>query len=220
MDTGSLIVIEGADGAGKATQTKLLVERLRAEGKRVETLDFPRYVDNHFGRLIREVLDEHDTLFVDLPPKVASVLTAADRFESKAQLTAWLSEGAVVILDRYASSNMLHQGAKVIDPTARQSFLDWLNHMEHEIFGIPKPDLVIYLNVPTTERQRLLFADLSRQTVDAAERSHDHQFAADACATELIERFQWYEIICVAGGALRPIESIHEDVYREVRAIL
>jgi len=213
---GNIIVIEGADGAGKATQTKLLVERLRTAGVAVETMDFPQYTNNHFGRYVRELMDTEGELFLELPAKIVSTLMAADRFESKSIIENWVEEGKTVVLDRYVSSNMLHQGAKVIDPTERQAFLEWLAIMEHQIFGVPKPDKTIYLSVPAKERQTLIFADSTRQTVDAAEQSAEHQLAADACAQELIEMFGWTEITCFEAGSLRSRESIHDDIYQAV----
>ena len=115
---GKLIVIDGGDGAGKATQAALLVKQLRADGHAVETLDFPQYTQNTFGELIRECLDGKRGDFMAVDPRIASTLYAADRFESKPRLEQWLSEGKVIILDRYVSSNMMHQGAKIDDPEA------------------------------------------------------------------------------------------------------
>src|SRR6056297_3551024 len=112
---GKLIVIEGADGAGKATQTKLIAERLHGEGKQVETMEFPRYQNSFFGAYIKEWLDETHGNFVDLDPRLAAILFAGDRYEARDELTGWLEEGKCVVLDRYVSANMLHQSAKITD---------------------------------------------------------------------------------------------------------
>ena len=110
---GNFLVIEGSDGAGKATQTDLLVKRLRDEGRRVKTIDFPRYRDNHFGKLLRDCLDGKHGDFLKLDPRITSLVYAADRFESSKQIRRWLEEGADVVADRYVSANMLHQGSKI-----------------------------------------------------------------------------------------------------------
>src|SRR5690606_12245312 len=142
--------------AGKATQTALLVKRLKREGHSVRTYDFPQYEDNFFGRLIGECLAGQHGDFPTLDPYIASVLYAADRFESKAKLERWLQEGRVVVLDRYVSANQIHQGGKTLDPKKRKRFLEWLDRMEFGVFGLPRPDLVLYLDVPYEVSQRLL----------------------------------------------------------------
>ena len=122
-NAGKLIVIEGGDASGKETQAKLLAERLTAAGKNVQLLDFPQYDENQIGGLIRECLDGKRGNFMSIDARIASVLFAADRFESKAKIEAWLDSGAIVILDRYTSANMLHQGAKIADATERACLL-------------------------------------------------------------------------------------------------
>jgi len=110
---GKLIVIDGGDGAGKATQTKLLIERLQADGHQVESMDFPQYTKNTFGQLLRTCLDGYCNDFMNTDPRIVSTIYAADRFESKPQLDAWLEAGQIVVLDRYVSSNMMHEGGKI-----------------------------------------------------------------------------------------------------------
>lgn len=220
---GKLIVIDGGDGAGKATQTGLLVERLRAEGHSVETLDFPRYTQNTFGALIRECLDGTRGDFMALDSRVVSTLFAADRFESKGQLEAWLRAGKVIILDRYVSSNMLHQGARLHDVDELETFLDWLDHVEHTIFGVPRPDLIVYLDVEWQLRLALKQQAVSEQKhgetigIDVAEADHAHQERVEARArTITASRNQWQTVTCVESGQLRPRADIHEDVYQIV----
>lgn len=120
---GKLIVIDGGDGAGKATQVSLLVKRLRDEGHKVETLDFPQYTQNHFGKLLRQCLDGKRGDFMAVDARIASTLYAADRFETKPRLEQWLQEDKIVVLDRYVSANMMHQGAKIDDPEKLEDFL-------------------------------------------------------------------------------------------------
>lgn len=120
--SGKLIVIEGADGAGKATQVKMLAERLKSEGVPIETLEFPNYEDTFFGAYIKEWTDEKYGSFVDLDPRLSSILFAGDRFEIRDKLIGWLEEGKHVVTDRYVTANMLHQGAKIDDIEKEEPF--------------------------------------------------------------------------------------------------
>src|SRR3990167_6836927 len=119
MKKGKLIVLDGTDGSGKATQTKILQARLKKEGYRVQTLDFPQYEKNFFGGLIGECLAGEHGDFVSIDPYIGSTLYAADRFESKDKIMRWLRAGCVVVLDRYVSSNQIHQGGKITDAKKR-----------------------------------------------------------------------------------------------------
>ena len=112
MKRGKLIVIDGTDGSGKATQVDLLVEALKKEGRKVKVVDFPEYYSNFFGKFVGHCLSEQHYNFVSVHPKIASVLYAADRFEGKGKIEKWLKEGYTVVANRYASSNQIHQGGK------------------------------------------------------------------------------------------------------------
>lgn len=223
--TGKLIVIDGGDGAGKATQTKLLVERLVAEGHQVETMDFPRYENNTFGKLIRRCLDGHHGDFIGTDARIASPLYALDRYESSSELRGWLDAGKVVILDRYVSSNMMHQGAKMRDEAELMEFLEWLDHIEHGVLSIPRPHKIIYLDVPHHVRS-ILKARAAKEgkhggRLDQAEKDQAHQIAAEAQARAIVSRLNdWEAVACCEGVELRPIEDIHEDIYRVVSQVL
>ena len=141
---GKLIVIEGIDKSGKATQTRFLVRRLKKEGKRVASVSFPEYKSNLFGKLIKEALAGEHGDFLSLDPFIASTLYAADRYESKEKIEAWLSAGYTVVLDRYVSSNQIHQGGKIRNMRKRVAFLSWLEKVEYGIFRLPKPNITFY----------------------------------------------------------------------------
>ncbi len=225
--SGTLIVLDGADGAGKATQTRLLVDRLSAEGYVVHTLDFPQYTQNHFGRLLRECLDGKRGDFIATDPRIASTLYAADRYESSATIREWLESGAVVILDRYVSSNMLHQGAKIFDEEELSNFLTWLDAMEHGIFAIPRPDVIVYLDVPFAVRKKLKAEAIAagkhgaEVKVDQAEANDQHQQDSEENAKRLVALHnEWRTVVCVDGETLLTREAIHEQVYETVKPIL
>lgn len=223
---GRLIVIDGTDGSGKATQVRLLRERLARDGVRVQAIDFPQYRENHFGRLIRECLDGKHGDFLSVSPRIASVLYAADRWECSQKIARWLDDGYTVIADRYVSANQIHQGAKIHDEEARREFLAWLDRMEYDTFKIPRPDAVFFLDVPTRISSVLLVkksAEVSKWdsstkgAVDLAESDAAHQEHARESALRLIaEGNVWHRIECVAGDTLLPAEIIAERVYAQV----
>lgn len=219
--TGKLIVIDGGDNVGKATQADLLMRRLVTEGVAVGKLDFPRYSQNTFGHLLQDCLKGQCGDFMQLHPKIAATLFAADRFESKKELETWLEEERVVVLDRYVSANMLHQGAKIDDPDEREEFLRWLDHVEYEIFGMPRPDLTVYLEVPPEESQKLLeyVVEIGAHEADVAEKDRTHQRKVAECANYLRQsRDKWATIQCLdAEGKLRTREDIHEELYKLVK---
>ncbi|TXH00370.1 MAG: thymidylate kinase [Candidatus Moraniibacteriota bacterium] len=229
MKKGKLIVIDGSDGSGKATQTRLLIARLSKEGYTVKTLDFPQYEANFFGKLIGECLTGEYGDFIAIDPHLGSVLYAADRFESKPKIEGWLKKGYVVVLDRYVSSNQIHQGGKIMNPKRQNEFLTWLDQMEHGIFGLPRPDLIVYLDVPTAISQSLLRAEdqkqkkvyMKRRKTDLAETNVIHQAASRANALKLVKKLNhWTKIDCVRQGVLLSREQIAEKVWQGVVKIV
>ncbi len=215
-----IIVIDGGDNVGKATQADLLMRRLASEGISVGKFDFPRYTQNTFGHLLQDCLAGEHGDFMALDPKITATLYAADRYESKKELMQWIEEGRLIICDRYVSANMLHQGAKIEDADKREEFLKWLDHVEHEIFGMPRADLTIYLNVPPEKSEKLLeyVVGIGAKTADVAESDLGHQEKVSACAQYLsTSRDQWTTVECMEGEQLRDREDIHEEVYEVVR---
>ena len=146
MKLGKFIVIEGVDGSGKATQVRLLTEALIAKGLKVKKIDFPRYGEKSAGP-IEEYLSGNYGSANDVGPYRASVFYAIDRYALSFQIRKWLSEGNVVIADRYIASNIGHQGGKIKSKAKRKEYLKWLYDLEYGIFKIPKPDLTIILKV-------------------------------------------------------------------------
>ena len=146
---GKLIVFEGTDGSGKATQTKLLFERLEREGKAVRRLTFPRY-DKDSSMLVHMYLGgEFGSNPGDVNAYAASTFYAVDRYaSSKEDWGAWYENGGLLVTDRYTTSNAVHQTSKLPEGE-RKAYLDWLFHFEYKLMGLPRPDLVIYLDLPT-----------------------------------------------------------------------
>lgn len=222
---GKLIVIDGSDGSGKATQTKLLYERLKKEGIPVHTLDFPRYENNMMGKLIGECIAGAHGDFLHSDPYVASVLYAADRFESKVHIERWLAVGELVVLDRFVSANQIHQGGKITDAKERKKFLAWLERMEHGVFELPKPDLTIYLSMPIGFSIQLLQnaapkkrGYLKKGVRDTVEMDLQYLQNAQKSAELLMkENRGWHKILCAEGSTILSRDIIHEKVYECVK---
>ncbi|MEI7513134.1 MAG: deoxynucleoside kinase [bacterium] len=221
MKKGKLIVIDGTDGTGKQTQTKLLLERLLGEGRTSHSLDFPQYTQNVAGRLLYEALKENKHGdFLAVSPKIASVVYAFDRMESSPQIKEWLDSGAVVILDRYVTSNQIHQGGKIADHEKRKEFIKWLDVLEYGVAKLPRPDVVFYLNVPVEVSLRLIHERAEREgsQPDQAESSEQHLRESQERALSIMSEYPQVEIIdCSENGQIKSREAIHELIYQALQ---
>lgn len=225
---GKLIVIDGTDGSGKATQVSLLVARLKKEGKKVEMLDFPEYYQNFFGKFIGHCLSEQYYNFLNVHPKIASVLYAADRWESKAKLEKWLLDGKIVIANRYVSANQIHQGGKIKSPKKRAEFIKWLDEMEYKVFKIPRPDITIYLSLPISislklieERNSKMKREYLKKHKDVHE--NDVEFLENSRKSALslpkiLKNF--VKIECADRGGIMTREEIHEMIYEKIKKVI
>jgi dTMP kinase len=152
---GVFIVIDGTDGSGKATQTELLVKKIRQSKRKVAYIDFPQYGERS-AAMVEDYLNGKYGSADEVGPYRASLFFASDRFAASFKISKWLSEGQVVIANRYTSSNMGHQTGKIKGKAARDKFLNWLKELEFKIFAIPKPDLTILLYLdPEIGQQRV-----------------------------------------------------------------
>jgi dTMP kinase len=225
---GKFIVIDGTDGSGKATQTKLLVSRLKENGHKIKTIDFPQYKKNVFGKMVGRYLSGEFGSASEVNPYLASTLYAADRFEAKDKILKWLKSGYIVIADRYASSNQIHQGGKIKDNEERKTFLDWLEIMEYQVFKIPKPDGIIYLDVPLKFTVNLLKekkAQAKKQYLkgmkDIHENDLEHLQDAKESAIKLVKSLNnWTRIDCVKNNKLMSIKEIHSVVWNKLKKII
>ena len=208
---GKLIVIEGTDGSGKSTQFKILTQRLLQEGKAFKTLVFPQYSEPS-SALIRMYLGgEFGSNPSDVNAYAASAFYAVDRYASfKKDWGKWYDEGGLIVSDRYTTSNAVHQASKET-PENRPAFLKWLYEFEYEKLGMPRPDLTIYLDVPTA------FTDQLMRTREAATNTkadiHEQDLGYLATCREMgraaAEYYGWYIIHCVKDDQIRSIEDIH-----------
>jgi dTMP kinase len=231
---GKLIVIDGTDGSGKATQTTLLVERLQREGHRVKTLSFPTYGTRSCKGVELYLRGELGTP-EDVGPYLAAMLFAHNRAHEVGQMRTDLESGTHYVLDRYASANAGHQGGKIKDTHERERFLRWVFELEFDIFKIPKPDVTILLHVPAAMGQRLVLRKAQRGYLngaaqDAHEADLEHLEAAERAYLFAARQLQgWVTIECARPGAaadaapeqaLLSIQEIHEQVHTIARQLL
>ena len=213
---GKLIAIEGIDGSGKQTQMRLLAHELEARGNRVLATGFPQY-GSWFGKMVGQFLNGDFGPLDSVDPHFTALLYAGDRFECKAPIVAMLEAGGVVLADRYIASNLAHQTARSA-PEKRAEFRAWIEHLEYEIYGLPKEDLVLYLRLPPSQAQILIAKKSERQYTDA---THDilesnivHLQDAADIYDELSRRANWRTVECFDADkqAIRPAEEIDADI--------
>ncbi len=219
---GKLIVIEGTDGSGKSTQFRLLTERLAQEQTPFRKIVFPRY-DQPSSSLIRMYLGgEFGTKPSDVNGYAASAFYAVDRFASyKQDWGQYYEAGGLILSDRYTTSNAVHQAVKE-PPENRGEFLGWLYEFEYEKLGLPRPDLTVYLDVPTDFTERLLRhreADTNTKA-DIHEKDMQYLSSCREAGRAAAQFYHWTVIQCTRDGAMRSIEDIHEEIYRHVKACL
>lgn len=212
---GKLIVIEGTDGSGKSTQFKKLTQRLTEEGKLFKTLVFPQYSEPS-SALIRMYLGGE---FGDKPSDVnayaASAFYAVDRYASfQKDWGKWYREGGLIVSDRYISSNAVHQTSKE-KPENREAFLQWLYEFECDKLGMPKPDLTIYLDVPTAFTEKLMRHREAETNTHADIHEQDMSYLATCreMGRTAAKFYGWNVIQCVDQDQMRSIEDIHQEIY-------
>ena len=219
---GKLIVIEGTDGSGKSTQFKLLSERLEKENHPFRRLVFPRYQEES-SALIRMYLGgQFGTNPSDVNAYAATAFFAVDRFASyKQDWGKWYEDGGLVISDRYTTSNAVHQASKETGEKQAE-FLKWLYEFEYDRLGLPRPDVVIYLDMPTDCSERLMRHREAETNTKADIHEQDLAYLATCRQTgrTAAEYYGWKVVTCVRDGQMRSIEDIHEELYRHVIACL
>lgn len=219
---GKLIVIEGTDGSGKSTQFRKLTERLEQEGHAFKTLVFPRYAEPS-SALIRMYLGgEFGTHPSDVNAYAASSFYAVDRYASyKQDWGQWYENGGLIVSDRYTTSNAVHQTSKE-SPEKQGDFLKWLYAFEYDKLGLPCPDLIIYLDVPTSFTEKLMRRREQETNTQADIHEQDMQYLATCreSGRTAAKYYGWNIIRCVKDDEMRSIEDIHEEIYRLVKSCL
>ena len=219
---GKLIVIEGTDGSGKSTQFKLLSQHLQDDQVAFKHLVFPRYSEES-SALIRMYLGgQFGTKPSDVNAYAASAFYAVDRFASyKMDWGNWYEDGGVVLSDRYTTSNAVHQASKEPEEK-REQYWKWLYEFEYEQMGLPRPDLTIYLDVPTDFTEKMMRRREQATNTQADIHEKDMQYLATCRQTgrSAAAYYGWTVIDCVKDGAMRSIEDIHNQIYQLVKKCL
>ncbi len=220
--SGKLIVLEGTDGSGKATQARMMGQRLQREGIAFREIDFPRY-GNPFAEPANLYL--HGALGSepgDVNAYASSVLFAVDRFASyKEDWGTFYEQGGVVIANRYTPSNAVHQASK-LPAGERREYLDWLFDLEYRRLGLPAPDLVVYLDLPTELSEQMLRRRESATGTQADIHEQDEEYLRSCRmnARDIAHDLGWTVIHCDREGAVRTVEDIHEEIWQQVRRYL
>ena len=216
---GKLIVLEGTDGSGKSTQFRRLAQRMADENREFETLVFPQY-DQPSSSLIRMYLGgEFGKKPTDVNPYAASSFYAVDRYASFRKVWgSYYEQGGLILSDRYTTSNAVHQASKEPEEK-RGDFLQWLYDFEYNKLGLPRPDLVIYLDVPTAFTEKMLRSREAKTNTHADIHEQDMQYLATCreMGRAAAAFYGWTVIQCVEDGKMRSIEDIHAEIYRHVQ---
>lgn len=222
--TGKLIAIEGIDGSGKRTQVELLEKALVANRHAVYSTGFPQY-DSWFGKMVGQFLNGDFGALESVDPHFSALLYAGDRFEAKFRLETALNQGKIVLADRYIGSNLAHQTARA-SAADRPAFISWIEHLEYNIYNLPRETLVLYLRVPPRQAQELVARKSARSYTkvkqDLQEASLRHLEDAAAMYDELSRRPNWATIPCFdeKRGAMRPQKHIATEILAAVLQVI
>ncbi len=219
---GKLFVIDGTDGSGKQTQFERLQKHLNEDKIEYKTVSFPNY-ESPSSSLVKMYLSgEFGNDPKAISPYIASTFYAADRYATyKKEFEEYYQNGGIILADRYTTANMVHQAGKIEDEAEREKFINWLFDLEFNLYGIPKPTEVFFLNMPTQMAQKLMKNRENKfshtQEKDIHERNAKHLEESYKAACSVSKKYGWYEIRCVENENLRTIDEIHEEIYEEVK---
>ncbi|MGX6590910.1 dTMP kinase [Cetobacterium ceti] len=222
---GKLIVIEGTDSSGKQTQTEKLYERLEKEYDKIKKISFPNYDSPACEPVKMYLAGEFGTDAQKVNPYPASTMYAIDRYASyKKDWEEFYKENGIILTDRYVTSNMIHQASKISDKEEKEVYLNWLEDLEYNKISIPRPDLIIFLNMPPEMANKLMEARKNKITgedkKDIHEKNKEYLRKSHENACEIAKKYNWIEIKCVDGERLKTIDEINDEIYEEVKKIL
>lgn len=223
------IVLEGLDGAGKSTQIARLKSMFQSKGVEVEYLHFPRFDAPVYGELIARFLRGELGSVEQVNPYLVALLYAGDRAECAEKIRGWLAEGKVVIADRYVYSNVGYQCAKIADKAERQALRDWIFSTEYEQFGIPRPDVSLFLDVPFSFTERKLTEQRSgddRDYLQGGRDIHEASLELQRSVREVyLDSAQSRDDLIVVdcadeGGMMASADAIFERIMEHLNPVL
>ncbi len=219
---GKIFVIDGTDGSGKQTQFEKLQGRLTKEGVEYKTVNFPNY-DSPSSALVKMYLSgEFGENAKEISPYIASTFYTVDRYATfKSGYKDYYDNGGIILADRYTTSNMVHQAGKIGDKKEREKFLKWLWDFEFNLFELPIPTEVFFLNMPVEKSIELMknrenkFSHEMKK--DIHEKDKNHLIDAYNSACDVAKEYNWFEINCTVDNKIRSIDDIHEEIYNEIK---
>jgi len=215
-----LLVIEGLDGSGKATQAALLAQRLKEQGLPVRQLSFPNYEDDS-SALVRMYLQGQLGQAEEVNAYAASLFYTVDRYATfRKSVQADWERGCIFVADRYTTSNMVHQCTK--EPRENwDAYLSWLEDLEYEKVGLPRPDKVIYLDLEPALSQQLLEKRYGGDPhkKDIHEANAQYLLHCRESALYAAEKFGWSVLHCGDGGRVRSVEDIGQELWQQVQGL-
>lgn len=217
---GRLIVIEGTDGSGKQTQATKLYEHLTNKGFNVKKFSFPNY-DSPSSAPVKMYLSGQIVKKAnELDAYQSSALFAVDRLCTMKSFEEFLNNEGILILDRYVQSNMIHQAGKLTNLKERDKFLNWLDELEFCTFKLPRPDLILFLNIPVDISEKLAHTRKELKTGEAKdihEEDHNHLKSAYDAGIYVANKYNWAKIPCTTKDRqLKTIDEIHNLIIEEV----
>ncbi len=219
--SGRLIVIEGLDSSGKETQSKKLTQYLAEKGLNVKRIEFPNYKSPSSSLVKMYLAGEFGNNAESVNAYAASAFYAVDRYATyKTDFEDLYNSGATIIADRYVTSNLIHQASKIEDKSKRDQYLDWVCDFEYNLLSLPRPDKVIFLNMPlevsvALMKERANKADGSDKK-DIHERDYSYLENTYACAMEMVEKYSWDCVNCSENSKPRSIDDIFADIIKLV----
>lgn len=218
---GKLIIIEGLDGSGKSTQIEILRKRAQQAGKQVRQVKFPNYAEDS-SALVRAYLAGELGSLHEINAYAASVLYSVDRYATfRRHMKEDYDNGCIFLLDRYTTANMYHQTTK-LPKEEWDSFLDWLEDLEYDKMGLPKPDLVLYLDMKPQTAKKLMenryHGDESKK--DLHEADFSYLLSCRDAALYAAQRCGWDVLSCCDGESPLPIDTISQMIWQKVEPLL
>ena len=219
---GKLFVIDGTDASGKQTQFEKLQQRLKHENIDYRVISFPNY-DSPSSSLVKMYLSgEFGENAKDVSPYIASTFYAADRYATyKTKLEDYYNNGGIILADRYTTANMVHQAGKIKDKQEREKFLNWLWDFEFNLYKLPVPTKVFFLNMPPEYAFELMKNRENKFTHEAQkdihERDKNHIVDSYNAACDVAQKYNWVTIDCIKDDKIRTIEEIHEDIFKQIK---
>jgi len=215
MDNGKILIFEGIDGSGKGTQSKLLYKYYQANNIPSILFEFPAYSKTFFGKTVGEFLNGDFGTLEEVHPKLSAMLYAGDRFEQVEEIKNYLSKGYIVICDRYIPSNIAHQIAKV-SHSQQKALKKWIEHLEYEIFQLPKPDLIFFLNMPPLSASKLVLKKEQRDYTDKKKDIHEENQSYLEKVYAIFQNISIEEKWLVIECKDKNIETVHSEILNQL----